>query len=340
MSLRLQIIPRSFTFIKPAITSRGTYKTRKSWFIYYSRENEPDRFGVGECAPLKDLSCDDIPDYEERLRNICKEIEEKDFIDYEALRPYPSIVFGLETAYKHFECQDFRFWDTSFSRGEEGLKINGLIWMGNYEEMIRRLENKLVRGFRCIKIKIGGIDFEKEISLLKFIRSYLPAENLELRLDANGAFTPEEAMKKLDRLAELDIHSIEQPIKAGQPKQMREIIKQSPIAIALDEELIGCNQLQDKTNLLEAIRPQYLVLKPSLHGGFRGCEEWINEAKKLDIEYWATSALESNIGLNAIAQWCATHNNPLPQGLGTGQIYTDNIEVPIKIKGDSLWYNI
>jgi hypothetical protein len=252
-------------------------------------------------------------------------------------------LFGLETAFRHYETGSFRLWDTPFSRGEEGIPINGLIWMGDYLKMAEQIEHKLNDGFRCIKLKIGAIHFDDELALLRSIRSRFPAKEITLRVDANGAFAPGEALGKLQQLAGLDIHSIEQPIRAGQWDVLARLAAETPIPIALDEELIGWNRWEDKRRLLETIRPQYIILKPSLHGGMSGCREWIDEAERLCIGWWITSALESNIGLNAIAQWTAT---VLPrfigesfQGLGTGGLFTNNIAMPLEVRGDRLWFN-
>lgn len=239
---------------------------------------------------------------------------------------------------RHFFEGTWALWNTAFSRGEAGIPINGLIWMGDFDKMLVQIEAKMKGGFRCIKLKIGAINFEEELALLRHIRAHFSAGEVELRVDANGAFSPVDAMEKLKRLSELDIHSIEQPIRAGQWEEMARLTSESPLPIALDEELIGCNTLEGKQRLLSAIRPQYIILKPSLHGGFTGGEEWIAEAEKRNIGWWITSALESNIGLNAIAQWCATFNNPLPQGLGTGMLFTDNVDMSLEIRKDCLWF--
>ena len=287
----------------------------------------------------RQLSRDDLPDYEERLAEACARLAESGELDVEALRPYPSILFGLETALAHFHAGNLAFHDTPFSRGEAGIPINGLIWMGDYQMMLEQIERKIETGFRCVKLKIGAIRFEEELALLRHIRAKLPAGKVELRVDANGAFTPAEAMEKLQRLAELEIHSIEQPIRAGQWEEMARLAAASPLPIALDEELIGHDTYEEKTRLLQTIRPRYIILKPSLHGGIHGCEEWIEIAGREGIGWWITSALESNIGLNSIAQWCATLGNPLPQGLGTGALFTDNIDLPLEVRGDCLWFN-
>lgn len=334
----INIIPRILHFKQPAGTSRGTYTTRKVWYIYLSTTEYPERVGVGECAPLPKLSCDDLPDYEQILCNACRCLEQTGELDTEALRDYPSILFGLETALRHYETQSWALWDTPFSRGETGIPINGLIWMGDFDRMLQQIEVKMQSGYRCIKLKIGAINFEEELALLKHIRAHYSAREIELRVDANGAFSPIDAMEKLNRLAELELHSIEQPIRAGQWEEMARLTADTPLPIALDEELIGCNTPEGKQDLLTSVRPQYIILKPSLHGGISGGNEWIAEAEKQHIGWWITSALESNIGLNAIAQWCATFRNPLPQGLGTGLLFTDNIEMPLEIRKDCLWF--
>lgn len=334
----INIIPRILHFKQPAGTSRGTYTTRKVWYIYLSTTEYPERVGMGECAPLPKLSCDDLPDYEQILCNACRCLEQTGELDTEALRDYPSILFGLETALRHYETQSWALWDTPFSRGETGIPINGLIWMGDFDRMLQQIEVKMQSGYRCIKLKIGAINFEEELALLKHIRAHYSAREIELRVDANGAFLPIDAMEKLNRLAELELHSIEQPIRAGQWEEMARLIADTPLPIALDEELIGCNTPEGKQDLLTSVRPQYIILKPSLHGGISGGNEWIAEAEKQHIGWWITSALESNIGLNAIAQWCATFRSPLPQGLGTGLLFTDNIEMPLEIRKDCLWF--
>lgn len=339
MRYRIDIIPRLLHFKQPAGTSRGIYTTRQVWYIVIRDIENPERIGIGECAPLPDLSCDALPDYQEVLSGFCRNVAECGEIDHAAMRDYPSMLFGLETAMQHLKSGSLAMWNTPFSRGEEGIYINGLIWMGDYDTMLSRIEEKMRSGYRCIKVKIGAINFEDEIALLRHIRSAFSAADIELRVDANGAFRPEEAMDKLNRLAEFDLHSIEQPIRAGQWNEMRRLTDATPIPIALDEELIGVNTSERKRELLDTIRPQYIILKPSLHGGMLGCEEWIREAAARDIGWWITSALESNVGLNAIAQWCATHEIKLPQGLGTGLLFTDNIDMPVEIRNNRLWFN-
>ncbi len=337
--VRLDVTPYTLKFKQPAGTSRGVYSEHRVWFISIT-DKRMINYGIGEVAPLPDLSQELINHSEDEFERIiwkfCNEFNGE--IPYDKLRPYPSILFGLETAIRNFEM-GFKMWDTPFFWGKEGITINGLVWMGTYEEMKTRLQEKIDAEFHCIKIKIGAIDFEKEFELLSLIRKDYSADKITLRVDANGGFSPENALSILKRLASLDIHSIEQPIKAGQTDQMAELCRISPIPIALDEELIGVNTLEEKKKLLETIRPQYIILKPSLHGGIYGCEEWIQIAQSLGIDYWITSALESNIGLMAIAQWAATLNIAVPQGLGTGELYTNNIDRPLKLKGDKLWIN-
>jgi o-succinylbenzoate synthase len=249
------------------------------------------------------------------------------------------MLFGLETALLNLQHGD-RLFDTAFSRGEVGIPINGLVWMGNYDEMLQRLEDKLEKGFRCVKLKIGAIDFDQELDLVKRIRERFSFHEVELRVDANGAFPYEEALYKLELLSQYAIHSIEQPIKAGQWGYMAELCRESPLPIALDEELIGVNDQEMKVHMLNIIKPRYIILKPSLHGGMQGCREWIETAKDMGIGSWITSALESNIGLNAIAQFASEVYGDaimMPQGLGTGQLFTDNIEMGLEIRGDKLW---
>ena len=338
MSLKVTVSERVLHFKQPAGTSRGVYTTRKSWFVHLS---DGEREGVGECAPLPDLSCDAIPNYGEVLQGVCDDVCRTGQIDYEALRPYPSMLFGLETALLDLRSQESGvLFDTAFSRGDVGIPINGLVWMGSYEEMLQRMEEKLEKGFGCVKLKIGAIDFERELDLVKRIRQRFSFHDVELRLDANGAFPYEEALYKLELLSQYAIHSIEQPIRQKQWAFMAELCRESPLPIALDEELIGVNDPEMKSHMLGIIKPRYIVLKPSLHGGMAGCREWIAAAKEQGIGSWITSALESNIGLNAIAQFTSDvygDDIRMPQGLGTGQLFTDNIPMPLEIRGDRLW---
>jgi len=337
--LKVEIIPKTLHFKQPAGTSRGVYTTRNVWYIVLADAENPHHYGVGECAPLPALSCDDVPQYEDVLRKTCRRLEENAEAFLKNLEDYPSIRFGIETALAHYRAQSLQLWNTPFSQGKEGIPINGLIWMGNFDEMYHRIEEKMKAGFRCIKLKIGAINFEKELALLAHIRRHFSPEQIELRVDANGAFSPSDALEKLKRLSEFQLHSIEQPIRAGQWEEMAKLCACTPFPIALDEELIGINRLSEKIRLLDTIRPQYIILKPSLHGGIGGSREWIELAAERGIGSWVTSALESNIGLNAIAQWTATLQPTLPQGLGTGLLFTDNIDYPLHIEGDCLWYH-
>ncbi len=340
MTYHVTIEPRTLHFKQPAGTSRGIYTTRQSWFITITSPEQPDRKGVGECAPLPDLSCDAIPEYARIRYWVCSMCGQTGKRRHDKLRTYPSILFGLETALLSFESGSDVLFDTPFARGEEGIPINGLVWMGSYDEMLMRLEEKMKAGFRCVKLKIGAIDFDKELDLIRHIRSAFTKEQIELRVDANGGFTPDNAMERLEQLARFDIHSIEQPIRQHQWADMSRLCKESPLPIALDEELIGVNMLSMKQHLLDTICPQYVILKPSLHGGMAGSREWIKLAKERGIGSWITSALESNVGLNAIAQFASDVYGPsitMPQGLGTGLLFTDNIDMPLEIRGDKLW---
>ena len=339
MELKVTITERVLHFKRPAMTSRGVYTERRSWFVTVS---DGERCGVGECAPLPDLSCDARPDYGEVLRGFCDRLEQTGEIPYEAMRDFPSMLFGLETAVLSLECSTphSTLYNTAFSRGEVGIPINGLVWMGNYDEMLQRMEEKLEQGFGCVKLKIGAIDFDQELELVRRIRNRFSFHEVELRLDANGAFPFDEALYKLELLSQYNIHSIEQPIRQGQWAFMAKLCRESPLPIALDEELIGVNDREMKSHLLTVIKPAYIVLKPSLHGGMAGCREWIAAAREQGVGSWITSALESNVGLNAIAQFCSSvygDDIRMPQGLGTGQLFTDNIPMPLEIRGDRLW---
>ena len=343
MSLKVNLSERVLHFKQPAGTSRGTYTTRRSWFVILTDDN--GRQGIGECAPLPNLSCDDIPNYAEKLSTFCESfVSEANLTPHSTLhtpQDYPSMLFGLETALLNLQVGSTMLFDTPFGRGEEGIPINGLVWMGTFEEMRERIEQKLAQGFHCVKLKIGAIDFNQELELLKKIRSRYSRREIELRVDANGAFSPDDALQKLEQLSLYDIHSIEQPIRQGQWGDMAFLCRESPIPIALDEELIGVNDSYSKGQLLDIIKPAYIILKPSLHGGMAGTKEWIDLANDRHIGSWITSALESNVGLNAIAHLTAYLYGPhiqRPQGLGTGQLFTDNIPMPLEIKGDKLWY--
>lgn len=322
-------------FKQAAGTSRGVYTTRDSWFIFLS---DGTATGIGECAPLPGLSLESPKDMGIKLHQVCGQIGYFSS-NPEELRAWPSIRFGLEMAMIDLKNGGKReLFPSDFTRGEQGIPINGLIWMGTPENMKKQIRTKLDSGFSCIKMKIGALDFETELQLLRELRKEHPAGELSLRVDANGAFAVKDAPEKLKRLSDLGIHSVEQPIEAGQWNEMAALCATSPIPIALDEELIGIADLTDMQKMLDLIRPAYLILKPSLHGGFAGCQKWIEEAAKRNTGWWVTSALESNVGLNAIAQWTFHLNAMNEQGLGTGQLFTNNFDSPLEISGEKLWY--
>jgi o-succinylbenzoate synthase len=324
-------------FKRPSGTSRGVLKTKETWFVILTQK---DKLGIGECGILRTLSVDDRPDYEEKLKWACQNIELGLEYLLKELYEFPSIQFGLEQAFLSLNSQSiFELFPSEFTKGKKEIPINGLVWMGDEEFMKRQIKEKLTAGFSCIKMKIGAIDFDAEIDLLKSIRKEFSSKEIELRVDANGGFTPENALEKLKRLSALEIHSIEQPIKQGQFEQMAILCSKTPLPIALDEELIGVYSVTKKQELLQMVQPQYIILKPSLVGGFKGSNEWIDIAEKKNIAWWITSALESNVGLNAISQWTYTLNNKMPQGLGTGGLYTNNFDSPLEINKGSLQYN-
>lgn len=340
MSIKINIIEKTLHFKKPARTSRGAYSEHR--MVLVTMTEDDGRFGLGECAPLPDLSCDAhaYDNLGEVARLIDKAINSDSYAD--VLRPYPALLFALESAMYDISHSPILY-DTPFARGEVGIPTNGLVWMASYDEMLEQVKAKLKAGFRCIKLKIGAIEWEEEIRLIGFIRSRFGKDRLELRVDANGAFSPEEAMPRLEQLASYDIHSIEQPVKQGQWETMAELCRKSPLPIALDEELIGVNTLEEKKRLLDTIRPQYIVVKPTLHGGMAGSLEWVKEAHDRGIGSWMTSALESNVGLRNVALLSARvygAQNTFAQGLGTGLLFTDNLEMDIELRGNSLWRNI
>ena len=324
-------------FKKPSGTSRGIMTEKETWFLLLE---ENRKIGIGECGILRTLSIDDRPDYEEKLQWVCDNIHlGKDTI-WEALIEFPSIQFGVEMAFLSLISKTpFDLFPSEFTFGNDNMLINGLVWMGEEHFMKQQIEEKLAQGFSCIKLKIGAIDFDKELNLLQFIRQNFDAKTIEIRVDANGAFSSNEALDKLNKLAQFELHSIEQPIKANQIEAMKLLCEQSPFPIALDEELIGIFGIENKKALLEKIQPQYIILKPSLIGGFKGTLEWIAIAENLKIGWWITSALESNIGLNAITQFTFTLQNSVPQGLGTGGLYTNNFECPLEIENGKIQYN-
>lgn len=323
-------------FKQPSGTSRGVLTDKETWFLVLE---ENGKKGIGECGILRGLSADDRPDYEEKLQWVCENIHLGAEKLWEELMEFPSIQFGVEMAFLSLQSENpFVLLPSKFTSGEASMVINGLVWMGDEAFMKRQIEEKIEQGFRCIKMKIGAIDFEKEKALLHFIRQNFDAETMEIRVDANGAFSENEALDKINQITGFQIHSIEQPIQKNKTDTMSVLCKNTQLPIALDEELIGVFSMADKEALLQKVRPQYIILKPSFIGGFRGTSEWIALAKKYQIGWWITSALESNIGLNAIAQFTFLQNNPMPQGLGTGALYTNNFESPLQVAQGQLWY--
>jgi len=335
----LQATYKKYTlqFKRPSGTSRGVLTTKETWFLKLTDGN---KIGIGECGILRSLSIDDRPDYEDKLRWVCENINLSEDLLWENLREFPSIQFGVEMAFQSLKSADpFVLFPSKFTLGEESIPINGLVWMGSKEYMKEQITQKIDAGFDCIKLKIGAIDFQAELELLKYIRSEFSAEDIELRVDANGAFAVDEALNKLEKLSKYDLHSIEQPIKQGNWEALGKLCSKTPIPIALDEELIGITDVSKKRDLLQSIKPQYIIFKPSLIGGYRGTKEWLNLAEDLGIGWWITSALESNIGLNAISQWTYLQNSPMPQGLGTGGLYTNNFKSPLEVKSGNIQYN-
>lgn len=326
----------TLNFKLPAGTSRGVMLEKETWFLLIEKNG---RIGIGECGILRGLSADDRTDYEEKLHWVDKNIHIGQQKLLEELLEFPSIQFGVEQAFLSVENENpYILYPSQFTQGKKSIPINGLVWMGTPEFMKQQIKEKIEKGFQCIKMKIGAIDFETEINILKQLRKEFSVKDIEIRVDANGAFSTSDVFEKLKRLADLQLHSIEQPIKAGQLQQMAELCASSPLPIALDEELIGVFHKEEKEKLLKEIQPQYIILKPSLTGGYKGNSEWISIAQKYNIEYWITSALESNIGLNAIAQWTFTLQPQIPQGLGTGSLYTNNIPSPLIVEKGELHY--
>jgi len=326
----------TLNFKRPSGTSRGILRQKETYFIEII---DGKRRGVGECGLFRGLSCDDVPGFEAQLAAVCKALEVGE--DTSALcANYPSIQMGVEMALLSFNSTTpFQLFDTAFSRGQQPISINGLVWMGDIAFMRQQVFDKINAGFDCIKLKIGALDFTEECQLLIEIRERYSPKEVTLRVDANGAFTADEALDKLKTLSTFDLHSIEQPIAAGQPKALASLCAKTPLPIALDEELIGVLHHDDKSRLLDKIKPQYIILKPSLLGGFTASEEWIRLAEERNIKWWVTSALESNIGLNAIAQWTASLQTSTPQGLGTGSLFTNNIESPLVVTTGVLRYD-
>ncbi|MDB2571954.1 o-succinylbenzoate synthase [Polaribacter sp.] len=324
-------------FKNPSGTSRGILKTKETWFLILEKNGKK---GYGETGLFRGLSIDDVPEYEEKLTWVCNHINlgiEKLLIE---LSHFPSIQFGLEQAFLSLQSDSpFQLFPSKFTEEKARIPINGLIWMGDETFMKNQIKEKLNQGFSCLKMKIGAINFDAEINLLKSIRKEFSPSEIELRVDANGAFSPEEALEKLDRLSALKIHSIEQPIQRGQVQEMTRLCANTSLPIALDEELIGVFSASEKKALIDTIKPQYIILKPSLVGGFSGTKEWISIAEKNNSAWWITSALESNVGLNAISQFTYTLKSRLPQGLGTGSLFTNNIQSPLEVNQGALHYN-
>lgn len=336
-SMKATYYKHILNFKQPSGTSRGVMTQKETWFIVIE---ENGKIGVGECGILKGLSCDDVPTYEATLQWVCNTINLGESQLISKLIRFPSIQFGLEMAFKSLHSMSrFELFPSNFTNGNASIPINGLIWMGDERFMKQQIEEKINAGFSCIKLKIGAIDFNTELAILKFIRRNFTSKDIELRVDANGAFTPNDALEKLKRLSDFDLHSIEQPIKQGQFECMAKLCQQTPLPIALDEELIGVVATNKRKALITTIAPQYIILKPSLVGGWAASNEWIALAENQNIGWWITSALESNVGLNAIAQYTFTKNNIMPQGLGTGALFTNNFESPLQVKNGTLHYN-
>ena len=331
------MIKHILNFKRPSGTSRGVLTSKETFFLVIEQE---DKKGIGECNLFRGLSADDVPNYEAKLQWVEQHLHLGEKALLEELKTFPSIQFGVEQAFRSVVApQWYELFPSNFTKGKDAIPINGLIWMGSPDFMKAQIKEKLAQDFRCIKMKIGAIDFEEEYRILKALRNEFSASDIEIRVDANGAFQATEALRYLERLATLQLHSIEQPIRAGQWEAMAELCELTPLPIALDEELIGIFTREEKQRLLREIQPQYIILKPSLIGGYSGSEEWITLAETLGIGWWVTSALESNIGLNAIAQWTYTLRNPMPQGLGTGTLYTNNIPFPLYVENGHLGFN-
>ena len=336
--MKANFFKHTVNFISPGKTSRDVLKQKDSWFVVIEHLKN---YGIGECSIIPGLSIDNTHQIESKLKQVCDDISNGKEINYQDYDQFPALKFAVETAYKSLEGfnSPFRLFNSDFTNSGKGIQINGLIWMGEISFMQQQIKSKLNNGFNCLKLKVGSLEFESEINMLKNLRKEFSKKDLEIRLDANGAFSKDTALEKLKGLSDFSIHSIEQPIKPKQYDEMAKICELSPIPIALDEELIGVNLSSEREKLLDTINPHFLILKPSLLGGFKDSNEWINFAKKRNIKWWATSALESNLGLNAIAQWVSTKEIKLRQGLGTGMLFSNNIQSPLEIKGDRLFLN-
>ena len=331
-----KLIANHLQFKLPAGTSRGVLKTKPTWYLALTHQLTGNT-GIGECSIIPNLSIDDQPKIENELLKLVERINANDIPKLHEYTEWPAIKFALETALDDLAYEEkFTPYPGEFAKGKKTIPINGLVWMGNEDFMKAQIQQKISEGFDCIKMKIGAIDFDTELRILKSIRKNFTPQQIELRVDANGAFSPNEAMSKLEQLAKFHIHSIEQPIKQNQWKDMALLTANSPIPIALDEELIGITDLGLQIQMINFIQPQYIILKPSLLGGIQASEQWITLAEKNKIGWWATSALESNVGLNAIAQWVSNKETKMLQGLGTGKLFTNNIESPLTIKNGEL----
>jgi o-succinylbenzoate synthase len=328
-------------FNRPSGTSRGVLTEKTCYFLKIFSNDDPNVFGLGEVSIIEGLSIDDPKELDKKLTWLCANINNSIESLNEELLLFPVIRMGLEMAFLDLKSGGNReYFRSHFTKGIQSMKINGLIWMGDTEFMLEQIESKIENGFKCLKLKIGALNFEDELAVIKSIRDHYDEHDLEIRVDANGAFSPQDALEKLKRLSELEIHSIEQPIKQGQWQEMAKLCLETPLPIALDEELIGTYDPLKMKEMLETINPQYIILKPSLLGGFAATYQWIQAAGEMSIPWWITSALESNVGLSAIAQFTAQFYNPLPQGLGTGQLYTSNVDCPLKLEGQNLSYDL
>lgn len=333
MSFRFQ--HHTLFFHKPAKTSRDVMTSRD---VYFAQCTSGDGVisGLGECAPIWGLSPESKAEVERTLANWSSIMQQPEQLA-DVFNRMSSLRFAIETALRDMAAGGtMQLFDVDLNHP---IPINGLIWMSDAPSMLRECREKVEAGFTTIKFKVGALNFEEELHLLRAVRSEFAERNLEIRLDANGAFASDDVLEKLDALSTFRIHSIEQPIKAGQHEAMARLIEKSPMAIALDEELIGVHAATDKRRLLKEIKPHYLVLKPTLHGGFSGCDEWVALATEMGIGWWATSALESNVGLNAIAQWVLTKQVSMPQGLGTGSLFSNNVQSPWVVENGFLRYD-
>ena len=345
MPLHASFFKKTFLFNFKARTSRGLMKDKTSWFIKIWDESDPKIYGIGECGPLPKLSEEATPDFEEKLASIIQSFNEQKLktgsleeIKKNIPQHFPSVLFAFETAALDLKNGGKRvIYHNDFIKGKP-LPINGLVWMGDMDFLMNQINQKLEQGFTCIKLKVGGLDFDRECDTLSYIRKRYFRDQITIRLDANGGFKIDDVLFKLEQLSKFDVHSIEQPLKPN-IKETEELCRKSPVPVALDEELIGKETHSDKLELLQRLKPQFIVLKPTLHGGLQGCAEWISIAQSLNIGWWITSALESSIGLNAIAQFTASYKIDIPQGLGTGMIYENNFASPLSVKAGFISYN-